>query len=233
MIPIDDGGRRLPSFPIVTISLIALNVAVFLYELSLGAGVDRLIRLYGAVPYEILTGRDIAPAGPHPLYLQLLTSMFLHAGWLHLLGNMIYLWIFGDDIEAALGHGRYLLFYLAVGVTASLVQIGLSGPAETIPGIGASGAIAGVLGAYLVFFPRRRIQVMIPLLFFFTVEVSALVLLGMWFLLQFLNGVAALQVGAAAAGGVAVWAHIGGFIAGAVTALFYRSRLSLGRRAYV
>jgi len=232
MIPLDDGPRRVRRFPIVTVCLLILNVAVFLYEVSLGTGVERFIRLYGVVPREILIGQDVPPAGPNPLWLQLLTSMFLHGSWLHLIGNMVYLCIFGDDIEDVLGHGSYLLFYLGAGVAASLVQLYLSGPSETQPSVGASGAIAGVLGAYLVFFPRRRIQVMVPVFFFAILQVNALVLLGMWFLLQFLNGVAALAEGTAQVGGVAVWAHVGGFVAGVFMALTMRSRLAFRRRAY-
>jgi membrane associated rhomboid family serine protease len=232
MIPLDDGPHRVRHFPIVTVCLLILNVSVFLYEVSLGAGAEQSIRTYGVVPREILTGQDVSPAGPYPLWLQLLTSMFLHGGWLHLIGNMIYLCIFGDDIEDVLGRGAYLLFYLGAGVAASLVQLGLSSPSEVTPSVGASGAIAGVLGAYLVFFPRRRIQVMVPVLFFAIAEVSALILLGFWFLLQFLNGVAALAEGTAQVGGVAVWAHIGGFVSGVLVALIMRSRLTLGRRAY-
>jgi membrane associated rhomboid family serine protease len=232
MIPVDDGPRRVRRLPVVTVCLLILNVSVFLYEVSLGAGAEQFIRTYGAVPREILTGQDIPPAGPDPLWLQLLTSMFLHGGWLHLIGNMIYLCIFGDDIEDVLGHGPYLLFYLGAGVAASLVQLGLSGPGEARPSVGASGAIAGVLGAYLVFFPRRRIQVIVPVLFFATAEVSALILLGFWFLLQFLNGIAALGEGTAQIGGVAVWAHIGGFVTGVLVALLMRSRFALGRQAY-
>ena len=232
MIPIDDGPRRVRRLPIVTVCLLILNVSVFLYEVSLGAGAEQFIRLYGAVPREILTGQDVPPAGPNPLWLQLLTSMFLHGGWLHLISNMIYLCIFGDDIEDVLGHGRYLLFYLGAGVAASLVQLSLSGPSETRPNVGASGAIAGALSAYLVLFPRRHIQVLIPVFFFATAQVSAVVLLGFWFLLQFLNGVAALGEGAAQVGGVAVWAHIGGFVAGFLIGLIMRSRFAFDRRAY-
>lgn len=232
MIPLDDGPHRVRRFPIVTVCLLVLNVSVFLYEVSLGAEAERFIRLYGAVPLEILTGRDMPPLGPNPLWLQLLTAMFLHGGWLHLVGNMIYLCIFGDDVEDQLGPGLYLLFYLGAGLVATLVQLGLSGPTETTPSVGASGAIAGVLGAYLVFFPRRRIQVMVPMLFFVTLEVSALTLLGFWFLLQFLNGVAALGQGAAQVGGVAVWAHVGGFVAGFLTALVMRGQLARIRRVY-
>jgi membrane associated rhomboid family serine protease len=232
MIPLNDGPRRVRGLPIVTICLLILNVSVFLYEVSLGSGAEHLIRIYGVVPREILTGQDVPPAGPHPLWLQLLTSMFLHGGWLHLIGNMIYLCIFGDNIEDVLGHGGYLLFYLGVGVAASLVQLGLSGPNDTVPSVGASGAIAGVLGAYLVLFPRQRVQVLVPVLFFATVEIRAVILLGFWFLMQFLNGIAALGEGAAQVGGVAVWAHVGGFVLGVLVALIVRGQLALDRRAY-
>src|SRR5574342_432252 len=232
MIPVDDGPSRVRRLPVVTVCLLILNVSVFLYEVSLGAGAEQFIRTYGAVPREILTGQDLPPAGPDPLWLQLLTSMFLHGGWLHLIGNMIYLCIFGDDIEDVLGHGTYLLFYLGAGIAASLVQLGLSGPDDVRPSVGASGAIAGVLGAYLVFFPRRRIRVIVPVLFFAVAEVSALILLGFWFLLQFLNGIAALGEGTAQVGGVAVWAHVGGFVVGVMVALLMRSRFVLGRQAY-
>ena len=232
MIPFDDGPRRVRRFPIVTVCLLLLNVAVFLYEFSLGADAERFIRTYGMVPREILTGQDVPPAGPYPLWLQLFTSLFLHGGWLHLIGNMIYLCLFGDDIEDLFGRGIYGLFYLGVGLAASLVQLGFSSPQDTVPNVGASGAIAGVLGAYLVFFSRRRIQVVLPVFFFVIAEVSAFVLLGVWFLLQFLNGVAALAEGAAQVGGVAVWAHIGGFVAGVTIALLARNHLTLGRQAY-
>jgi membrane associated rhomboid family serine protease len=232
MIPLSDGPRRVRSLPIVTICLLLLNVSVFLYEVSLGSGAEHFIRIYGVVPREILTGQDIPPAGPNPLWLQLLTSMFMHGGWLHLIANMIYLCIFGDDIEDVLGHVGYLLFYLGAGVAASLVQLALSGPNDTLPSVGASGAIAGVLGAYLVFFPRQRVQVLVPVLFFATVEISAVILLGFWFLLQFLNGIAALGEGAAQVGGVAVWAHVGGFVLGVLVALIMRGQLALDRQVY-
>ncbi len=223
MLPISDEPRTGRGLAFVTIGVIALNVVIFLFEVSLGEGVDRFISTYGAVPREILTGQDVPPAGPTPLWIQLLTSMFLHAGWLHLIGNMAYLRVFGDDIEDALGHGRYLVFYLGAGIVASLTHIFLSGPADTIPSVGASGAIAGVLGAYLVLFPGRRVHVLYPGFFFMTGQVSALVLLGFWFVLQFFSGLAALTAGTAQTGGVAVWAHIGGFAAGAVIGLLLRS----------
>jgi membrane associated rhomboid family serine protease len=223
MFPISDAERPGRGLAVVTAGLIALNVAIFLFEVSMGEAVEDFIRIYGAVPKEILTGQDVPPAGPSPLWIQLLTSMFLHGGWLHLIGNMAYLRVFGDDIEDALGRGRYLLFYLGTGVVASLVHIYLSGPGDTTPSVGASGAISGVLGAYLILFPRRQVHVLLPGLFFYTAQVSALVMLGIWFLLQFLSGFAALTEGTVQTGGVAVWAHIGGFIAGAVVAILLRS----------
>ena len=222
MLPIGDEPRsgRGPAY--ITLGLLALNIGVFLFELSLGSGIDRFLSTYGAVPAEILTGRDLPPAGPYPVYLQLLTSMFLHGGWLHLLGNMAYLRVFGDDIEDALGHGLYLLFYLGAGLAASLTHILLSGPGSSIPSVGASGAIAGVLGAYLVLFPKRQVHVLVPSLYFSTARVSALLMLGIWFALQFFSGLAALSGDTAETGGVAVWAHVGGFVVGVLVGLLVR-----------
>ncbi len=224
--------RRSSGPALVTLGLIVINVLVFLHEVRLGAEVKGFIETYGAVPREILTGRDVPPPGPTPLWIQLFTSMFLHGGWLPLIGNMAYLRVFGDDVEDAMGFVRYLLFYLAAGITASLTHIFLSGPGDTTPSVGASGAIAGVLGAYLVLFPRRRVYVLLPCMLFATVRVSALVTLGLWFLLQFLNGLAALTQGTAETGGVAVWAHIGGFVAGVIVALLLRGRFRSRQHAY-
>jgi hypothetical protein len=141
--------------------------------------------------------------------------MFLHGGWMHVLGNMLYLYIFGDNVEDTLGHGRYLLFYIACGVASFAVQIGFQ-PASAVPNIGASGAIAGVLGAYFLLFPRARVVTLLPLFVFFTVvEIPAVVFLGLWFLLQFLSGTVSLGR-EAGTGGVAWWAHVGGFVAGVV-----------------
>lgn len=222
MFPIGDEKRTGRGLAFVTVGLLVLNVVIFLFEVSLGDGLDRFISTYGAVPKEILTGQDVPPAGPSPLWIQLLTSMFLHGGWLHVIGNMAYLRVFGDDIEDALGHVLYLVFYLGTGIVASLTHIFLSGPGDTIPSVGASGAIAGVLGAYLVLFPQRRVHVLIPGFAFRTGQVSALVMLGFWFLLQFFDGIGALTAGTAQTGGVAVWAHIGGFVAGAAIGLLVR-----------
>jgi len=184
------------------------------------------------VPKEILTGQDISPAGPNPVYLQLLTSLFIHGGWLHIIGNMAYLRVFGDDIEETLGRTVYILFYLGAGIAASLTHILLAGAGDTTPSVGASGAIAGVLGAYLVLFPHRQVHVFLPGLFFWTARVSALVMLGFWFLLQFLTGIASLSGSAVQTGGVAVWAHIGGFVVGLLVALWIRGA-GVSRGAYL
>jgi membrane associated rhomboid family serine protease len=232
MFPLGDERRTGRGLAIVTIGLIVLNVAIFLFEVSLGARVEEFIRTYGAVPREILTGQDIPPPGPTPLWIQLLTSMFLHGGWLHLISNMAYLRVFGDDIEDVLGRLLYILFYLGTGIAASLTHIFLSGPASTIPSVGASGAIAGVLGAYLVWFPNRQIHVLVPGMYFGTGRVSALMMLGFWFVLQFLSGLGALTGGTAETGGVAVWAHIGGFVAGVLVALLLRGRAVMQPAVY-
>lgn len=223
MFPISDEDRPGRGLAVVTLGLIAVNVVVFLFELSLGSGLDDFIRTWGAVPREILTGQDIPPPGPYPLWLQLLTSMFLHGGWLHIIGNMAYLRVFGDDIEDALGPVFYLLFYLGCGIIASLTHIVLSGPADIVPSVGASGAIAGVMGAYLVLYPNRRIHVLLPSIGFRTGQMTALALLGFWFVMQFFNGITALTGDTAQTGGVAVWAHVGGFVAGALVGLLLRS----------
>lgn len=219
MFPISNENNPARRTAIVTLGFIVVNVLVFLYELSLGVGVENFVRLYGAVPREILTGQDVPPPGPHPLWIQLFTSMFIHGGWLHIIGNMAYLRVFGDDIEDAFGHLRFLIFYLGAGIGASLVHISMSGALDTMPSIGASGAIAGVMGAYIVLFPTRRVQVFVPPYLFGTFRVSALILLGFWFILQFVNEVIDMAGGIADAGGVAVWAHIGGFLIGALFAL--------------
>ncbi|HAZ27145.1 TPA: rhomboid family intramembrane serine protease [Candidatus Acetothermia bacterium] len=167
---------------------------------------------YGLVAAEFWSGTDLPPLAPFFIGLTLLTSMFLHGGWLHLLGNMLYLWVFGDNIEAALGRWKFLLFYLLSGVGAALLQLALF-PRTTVPMIGASGAIAGVLGAYLILFPWARVLTVVPFFFFLhLVEIPALVLLGLWFIVQFFSGI--LDLGGM--GGVAWFAHIGGFLAGAL-----------------
>jgi len=170
---------------------------------------DEFVIRYGLVSAEFWSGRDVSPLVPFPIWLTLLTSMFLHGGWLHLMGNMLYLWVFGDNIEAAMGRGRFLLFYLLSGVGAGVLQMAVS-PQATVPMVGASGAIAGVLGAYLILYPWARVLTVVPLFFFLHfVEIPALVLLGLWFIVQFFSGIVL-----GGMGGVAWFAHIGGFLAG-------------------
>lgn len=212
MIPLRDTVRSRTA-PLVTVALIAVNVLVFLHETALGPYLDRFVFAYGLVPRRLVywPGAPLDPAR----FLPLFTSMFWHGGWLHLLGNMLYLWIFGDNVEDRLGHGRYLLFYLLAGIAAALTQVALN-PLSRLPTIGASGAIAGVLGAYLVTYPRARVLTLVPIFFWpWFVEIPAIAYLALWFALQLFEGV--LSLGAPqAAGGVAVWAHVGGFIAGGV-----------------
>jgi membrane associated rhomboid family serine protease len=211
MIPLRD---IIPSrtTPVVTISLIALNVLVFVYELSLGRAVDVFTLYYGLVPAAFS-------------WVTVFTSMFLHGGFMHVAGNMLYLWIFGDNVEDRMGHGRFLVFYLLCGVAAALAQT-VTAPESAIPMVGASGAIAGVMGAYFVLYPRSRIVALIPIFFFFqVVEVPAIFFLGIWFLMQFVSGVGSIvSVGQnTATGGIAFWAHVAGFVAG-ITGVFVFKR---------
>lgn len=210
----------------VTWGLIAANVLVFLLMISAGSGAERIALRFGVVPARLL-------AGDHPLgWMTLVTSMFLHGGWAHLFSNVLALYIFGDNVEDRLGSGRYLFLYLASGLAAGGVHI-LFNPTSTIPAIGASGAISGVLAAYLLFFPTARVITLVPLFFWpWFVEVPAVIYLGFWFLSQLLNGVLSIVVGAQALGGVAWWAHVGGFVAGLVLAPVLQRRRYI-RRSYV
>jgi len=228
MIPLsdDNSGRR--TAPLVTWGLIAANVFVFVFLQGLGTN-ERFTLAYATVPYEILTGRDVAQSipiedeygrtrgsidlqpTPIPVYLTLLTSMFMHGGLAHIAGNMLYLHVFGDNLEDALGHGRFLVFYLLCGVLAGLAHVwstALLKSGELLPSLGASGAISGVLSGYLVLFPRQRIRV---LWFYSVMEVPAILAIGVWFLFQLISGLGMLGGGAS---GVAYGAHIGGFLAG-------------------
>ena len=205
----------------ITRGLVLLNCAAFVLELRQGAALEVFIQRFGVVPaqWHVATLSDILdwPA----LLLTLLTSQFLHGGVLHLGANMLYLWIFADNVEDRLGHGRFLLLYLGSGVAAAVAQL-LITPNSSLPMVGASGAIAGVLGAYLLLFPAARIVTLVPLgLFWDTVEIPAFLFLGFWFLLQWLNGIT--TVGQVAdLGGVAFWAHIGGFVGGMVGLVLLR-----------
>jgi membrane associated rhomboid family serine protease len=232
VIPIKDyaGPRR--RLPWVTWGLIAVNVVVFLYEVSLGADAQAFMFAYSVVPVALThgvpqTSLPGVPAHfpfhtPDPVYLTLITAMFLHAGWLHIGGNMLFLYIFGDNVEDRMGHIPYLVFYLFCGVVASIAQIWVA-PDSPIPSLGASGAIAGVLAAYLVLFPLARVRTIIFFIIFFTiVTLPAIVLIGVWFLLQFFDGVAALSNVQQGMGGVAYFAHVGGFLMGLVITLLWR-----------
>lgn len=207
MIPLSDDvpSRR---FPLVTTGLIVVNVLCFLYEVSLGPGVDLLIRNFGALPLRLVT------QSANPLvWLTLLTSMYLHGGWAHLIGNMLYLWIFGDNVEDRMGRGRFFAFYTLCGLLSGLAQV-LAAPRSPVPAVGASGAIAGVLGAYLLLFPKARVRTLITgVVFYTTIYLPAVVVLGGWFVIQFLNGLMTLD-SALQTSGVAWWAHIGGFVVG-------------------
>ena len=208
MLPIgdDDSSRR--TVPIVTYALIALNVLFFFVELT---GGDAFINRWAFVPSRFL-------ANPGADFLTLFTSMFMHAGWLHLGGNMLYLWIFGDNVEDRFGHVKYLIFYLVCGLAATFAQLAFS-TGSNIPNLGASGAIAGVLGSYIVMFPQEQVRVLLGT----TVSsVSALIVIGGWIVLQFFSGVASITSSAADTGGVAFMAHIGGFIAGVVLTFLLR-----------
>jgi len=209
-------------FPIMTVILIAINVLVFIYELILGPQVEGFVQSWAIIPYEITHGVDLPPASIQPIYLTLITAMFLHGGFVHIAGNMLFLWIFGNNIEDAMGSLRFLVFYLLCGLAAAFAQIAVD-PNSQIPNIGASGAIAGVLGAYLLLFPGAEIQTLVFLGFFVRlVRLPALLFLGLWFVLQLFSGVAGL--GMEAMGGVAWFAHIGGFIAGIVLINIFRRR---------
>ncbi len=262
MIPIRN-YRQSSRFPLVTVTLIIVNLLVFFYQSYLEmnepklndarpwlahgfeippafnpatyrlhlfrdgdafmypvTAADYFILRFGLISGELLNRIDLPPASPFPLILTIFTSMFLHGGLLHLLGNLLYLWIFGDNVEDAMGRVKFFLFYLLCGVGAAAAQI-FSGPPVAIPMIGASGAIAGVLGAYLVLFPRSQVLTLIPIFFFLRlIYLPAILLLGLWFLLQVFSA----AIGGVQAGGVAWFAHIGGFVGGLVLVFGFKRR---------
>jgi len=207
-------------FPALTVSIIVVNIITFAYELLAEAGgtLEQTFYTMGVVPFEVI--HNFGPS----VALSFLTSMFLHGGFMHIAGNMLYLWIFGNNVEDSMGRGRFLVFYLLTGSIASAAQV-LASPNSRLPTIGASGAIAGVLGAYIVLFPRARIQTLLFLGYFVRMtHLPALLVLGFWFVLQLFNGLLAL--GVAQVGGVAWFAHIGGFVAGLLLVRLF----TLGRR---
>jgi len=208
-----EGGHK----PLVTYAFIAFNVVIFLWQTTLGAeGYKNFLYEFGTIPVEILDGRD---------YFTLLTNVFLHGGWGHILGNMIFLWIFADNIEATVGSLNFVAFYLLGGLFASLLHIFLN-PTSAIPAVGASGAISAVMGAYLVMFPQSKVKVFVMFLFR-SVHVSALIFLGFWFLYNLASGLMSMGPESAQTSGTAWWAHIGGFIFG-IIAGYYAKKSYLG-----
>ena len=227
LFPIGDDNSERSTTPWVTYALIGVNVLIFIYQTTH----PTFTYGYSYVPAEITSGRDLVGTfsvgggrvqlfpGPTPIYLTLLFAMFMHGDLMHIGGNMLYLWIFGDNVEDRMGHVKFLIFYLLTGVLASAAQI-VVGPNSLIPNLGASGAIAGVLGGYLVLFPRQSVRVLMGR---GIVEVPALIAIGLWGLLQFINGFGQLS-SAGSSGGVAYMAHVGGFIAGIVLVFFFRNQ---------
>jgi membrane associated rhomboid family serine protease len=214
MFPVGDDRVEGGPAAVATFAFIALNVLAFLVELAQpsDAALQSFIQAWGVVPREYSSVRDLPPAIPLPFWSTLLTSMFLHAGWMHLGGNMLYLWIFGDNIEKVMGAARFVIFYLVCGLAASAAHIAF-GPGSTTPAVGASGAISGVLGGYLVLFPRNRVRVLTR---GGLVSVPAVVVLGFWIVIQLLSGIGSMATTSETGGGVAYMAHIGGFVAGLV-----------------
>jgi membrane associated rhomboid family serine protease len=198
------------STPYITVTIIVLNAVAFLFELSLGEReLTQFLYFYGVVPAAFS-------------WPTLITSMFLHGGWSHFIGNMWYLWIFGDNVEDRVGHGRFIVFYLLCGIAAAIGQIAMD-PYSELPTIGASGAIAGVMGAYFVLYPHSRVLTLIPWIFIQIVEIPAIVLLGFWFLMQFLSaGAIAVTSNSHGGGGVAFAAHVAGFVVGAIGVFAFR-----------
>lgn len=229
--PLSDTDLRKQRRPLLNISLIGLSAVVFVYELMLST-VGRVVFFYqfGLIPAEIVRGISYQSLTTHggvlditstiPTWATMFTSMFIHGDWMHFAANMLFLWVFGDNIEDRFGHLKYLLFYLAAGIAAVGLQI-VADTGSEVPTIGASGAIAGVLGAYLVLFPRSRIKSLVVFFFITVIQIRAIYLLGFWFLLQFIGGVGSLGP-SVQPGGVAYWAHVGGFVLGVGVAALYR-----------
>lgn len=238
LLPIGDDNQGRLTTPYIVYTLIAINIFVFLVlqQATASEAGAEFTYAYSVVPYEIthnvdlvtpvrVAGGPVIPQfpGPNPIWLTILTSMFMHGGWMHILGNMLYLWIFGDNIEDNFGHTKFLIFYLLSGTAASFSQI-LADPNSPIPSLGASGAIAGVLGAYLIMFPRNRVRTLLPLGFLWTtIELPAVVVLGFWIVIQIFSQYTA-SFEHARGGGVAYMAHIGGFATGLVLCLLFRQK---------
>jgi membrane associated rhomboid family serine protease len=220
MIPLTDNIKN-RTFPLVNLLLIAANIAAFVYELSSARGeyIEQLIMSWGVVPSRLL-------AYPWSEWITLFTSMFLHGGWSHIIGNMVYLWVFGDNVEDRLGHFRYLVFYLLTGIAAAVTQVYFH-PHSRIPMVGASGAIAGVMGAFFILYPGAKVMTLVPIwIFLRVVEVPGVFFLGFWFVIQYIQGLGSISHHTVAgdAGSVAWWAHAGGFLAGIVLVFVLRKK---------
>ncbi len=221
MIPLKDDNPTY-TFPFVTVIIIAINFLIFIFQLPMGRLEEfTFVRMAGAIPYEITHLKDLYPPAFVPIPFTLFTAMFVHGGLLHIAGNMLYLWIFGDNIEDRVGHIGFIFFYLITGIVASLAHI-LMTPNSLVPMIGASGAIAGILGAYFVLFPRAHVITLIFFIFVYIVRVPAVVFLGLWFFLQLMSS--------GLGGGIAWYAHIGGFLAGAILIRLFDKRGRPGKR---
>lgn len=213
--PIGDVNVERGHPPVLTYIFIFINIAVFLFEVSLGQEQQNVfVNTYGSIPNEIMVGKDL---------FTLLTSIFLHGGWMHLIGNMLFLWVFADNIEATVGHFKFFLFYIIGGIIASYGQAVLD-PSSNVPCVGASGSISACLGAYLIMYPKSQIKVLF-LLFFRSFYVSAIYFLGIWILQQFISGFGSLASTTAGEGGVAYWAHIAGFLFGVVAGFYFKKAL--------
>lgn len=230
LIPIGDDNNDRHLTPYVSYILIAINVLVFIF---LQIPSDAFTYSFSVVPSEITQNRDIVETlrigqgaiqlgpGPQPIQLTILSAMFMHGSWMHLLGNMLYLWIFGDNVEGAMGHFKFLVFYLLCGVAATFAHI-WSGPNSLIPSLGASGAIAGVLGAYLALFPTRSVRVLVG--YIGLIHLPAFIVIGLWLALQLFSGFGSIAVTDESSGGVAYWAHVGGAVAGLVLVWLFRNK---------
>jgi membrane associated rhomboid family serine protease len=235
MIPIKDDNPRI-AFPFITILFILVNTIVFLYQILYVAEPQAFVYRFGTIPWEITHFTELNRLPPEfrseiPNVLTLFSSMFIHGGILHLAGNMLYLWIFGDNVEGIMGHGRFFFFYLCCGLAASASHV-LIAPNSTVPMVGASGAISGILGAYFVRFPRAKVHVVFILIFFIRViRIPAFFVLGFWFVVQLLSGL--IYMGPEGNAGVAWFAHIGGFAAGIILVFFFekKERVRIYRRA--
>jgi membrane associated rhomboid family serine protease len=229
MIPIGDDEQRGPSFPLVVYALIALNVGVFFQEVR-APDTDAFINAFALIPYDVINGVVLAPPSPPFAPLTIVTSMFLHGGILHIAFNMLFLFVFGPAIEYRCGHLRFLAYYLVCGIAGGVAQIAI-GPGSHVPALGASGAIAGVLGGYLVSYPFARINTIVPILFFpVFLRLPALLVIGIWAATQFITGFGTISDRAAESqGGTAYFAHIGGFCAGVLLIGLFASRPAASR----